>query len=198
MRPLHLQDAWMERSPQEFINFAFKYKVEDVYFVDDLIKCKNSIRFEKVIYVNTRGTYWANMIYPPMWCQDICESIVMRFIHEVGHVYHGHSGDPMLVSTTYGLYIPKLQDWFKETLSGNEGVAWEFALSIRKKHCDEFSKLYLSYKKWYSNHEFKDIDWDDDGESQWRRIHNRELSQESFRIIPDWVKEKFYKYKKED
>jgi len=195
MRPLHLQDAWMERSPQEFIIFGLKYGVEDTYFVDDPIKCKNSMRLEKVIFVNTRGTTWDAMIIPPWWCKDICEVIVMRFIHEVGHVYRGHSGDLTLVLTPNGLHIPRSQDLFKDVLGGNEGEAWEFALSIRKKHCDEFSRLYLSYKNWYFNHEFKYKDWDNDGESQWRRINNRELSQESFRSIPGWVKEKFYKYK---
>ncbi len=193
--PPHLQNSWMERAPQEFINFCLKYGVEDIYFVDDSVKCKNSIRLEKVIYVNTRGTYWANMIYPPMWCRDVYEAVVLRFLHEIGHIYSGHYGDPSLIFSPHGLFIPRHQDFFGETLGGNEGEAWEFALSIRKKQSKEFSNLYLAFKSWYSNHEFKDKDWDEDSESQWRRIHNRELSQESFRNIPNWVFEKFGKYK---
>ncbi len=193
LMPLHLQGASVEPAPDQFIDVAAKYEGEDVWFVDDLKKCNNSIRYGKVIYVNTRCTYWDTMIPSPIWCRDACEAIVLRFLHELGHVHQGHIGDPGLVSTSHGLEIGRTRDFLSENFRGTEGKAWEFALDIRKNHRDEFLHLLSSCRDWYGKHDFKDKDWDDDREDQWQR-YNAGSVQEDF-PIPVWVEDRFGKYK---
>lgn len=163
--PIHLQGALMFDAPILIQNFASKYNAQKVFFVDDAVKCNNSFRLNSTIFVNTRATYWANYTLPPMNCKSVPETIVLRFLHELGHIYCGHSGDDNLLSTPNGLLINR-----SIINSVKEDEAWEFAFNIRKNNEEDFIELINTCQNWYSSHIYNNKDWDDNVADQIDRV----------------------------
>lgn len=183
----------MEFAPLEIINYAKSKGATNVYFVDDKNKCKRSIRYLTNIWINTRCTFWDAMIQPPFSCRTAHEAILMRFLHEVGHISLNHPGDNGLVSTTNGLIVPKIRDIYTDAFSSYEGEAWEFALKTRKIDTVTYNSLLETCHDWYVKHKYKEKDWEDNNEAMWLRIQKFRLVEAHFNI-PDWVISRYGKY----
>ena len=196
--PPHLKDASMFEPPKELLDFALNHGAEYVALVDDKDQCKNSIRANGWLFINTRGTYWDNLILPPWSASTYSEAIILSFLHEVGHTFFNHQGDEALISLPSGLIIKtsdiKTSDSFWENGLGKpqEFDAWLFAFELRHKEPGEFSNLISAYSDWALSHTFIEKDWDDVADLQFLRISGRYLSDQAF-TIPEWVQEKFKK-----
>ena len=191
--PPHLNGVNFIEPPLEFTEYIVSFNKDiEVAFVDDKDKCNNSVRYLTSVYVNIRGTYWENLIYPPLGLNHFSEAIVMRFIHEIGHLILNHPTEG-LISNKDGLIINRSKGFWEFYLGGNEGDAWSFALKIRSENKIEYNKLVKSATNWLENHSYFEKDWDDDAASQWYRINKRKLSNEIFEL-PKWVVWKFNKY----
>lgn len=187
--PVHLIGARMELAPVELCQFASGHGAESIFFVDDA-RCQNSIRADADIFINARCTFWANMIRPPFCCQDAAEAILLRTLHEVAHVHHGHVGDANLESTPSGLSIKRTGDFFEQNFKGQEGHAWKFAFRLRADDAEEYRRLHDACNRWMAGHDYADVDWDHDAGRQWRRLKGRDLTVERFRL-PRWVTREF-------
>lgn len=186
----HLIGASIENAPIELLAFAQQNGAREVYFVDDKDKCKRSIRHNDKIWINTRCTFWDAMIPPPFCCHDVYDAILLRFLHEVGHVFLKHPGDPGLRSTVAGLQLPYKKDFFQETFTGPEGEAWEFALGIRKQDHHTFMLMHDACNKWYQQHNYETKDWDEEAKNMWLRVQGQPLVEAIF-SLPDWVVARF-------
>src|SRR5687767_6800702 len=91
--PSRLVGASMEPAPRVFQEFAARHGVRATYFVDDRERCRSSLRDLDEIYINTRGSGWGPYIVGPIHAASMPDTIVLRFLHEVGHVHLGHPGN---------------------------------------------------------------------------------------------------------
>jgi hypothetical protein len=185
--PLHLAGSRMELAPRDLCEFACRHGVAAVFFVDDAARCRNSVRADSDIFINARCTFWANMIPPPFSCQDAAEAVLLRALHEIGHVKYEHIGDAALESTPSGLSIERTGTFFERTFMGQEGAAWKFALRLRADDPEEYARLHDACSRWLADHDYADMDWDPSARDQWRRIRGIDLTKETF-SLPDWVK----------
>lgn len=142
----------IERAPEEWQNFASECNVPEVYLVDNPA-FKRSIRMCNTnhIYVNTRGTYWDNLV-KLFRCKTFTEAVTLRFLHEIGHVVHNHPPQPG-ISVTGGQTLFPLDSF--------ENQAWCYALTARDKMHDLFAKLQNAFQKWTLLHRFCKKDWPD-------------------------------------
>jgi hypothetical protein len=101
--PLHLKGASMFEPPKELLDFAHDHGAEYVVLVDDKDRCNTSVRADRWLFINTRGTYWDNLILPPWNASTYSEAIILRFLHELGHASFNHKGDKALISLPGGL-----------------------------------------------------------------------------------------------
>jgi hypothetical protein len=149
--PSRLAGAAMEPAPDAFQAFATRHGVRATYFVDDRERCTSSLRDGDEIYINTRGSGWAAYIASPLHAASVPETIVLRFLHEVGHVHLKHPGNHLLAAL--GLARPG-------PFEGHEGEAWQFALEVRN-HKDDYRRLLAAATEWYGAHLFAAKDWEE-------------------------------------
>ena len=149
--PGRLAGAAMEPAPDVFQAFAARHGVRATYFVDDRERCNASVRDGDDIYVNTRGSGWGTYVAPPLHAASVPETIVLRFLHEVGHVHLKHPGNHLLVA----LGLPRAGPF-----EGQEGEAWQFALEVRN-HEDDYQRLLAAATQWYQAHPFAGKDWEE-------------------------------------
>lgn len=150
--PGKLAGAAMEPAPGAFQAFAKRHGVRAAYFVDDRERCSSSLRDRDEIYINTRASGWAAYIAPPLRAASVPETIVLRFLHEVGHVHLGHPGNHLLVA----LGLPR-----PGPFEGHEGEAWQFALEVRDHREDDYRTLLAAATRWYQAHRFAGKDWEE-------------------------------------
>ncbi|RLI79122.1 hypothetical protein DRP07_10380 [Archaeoglobales archaeon] len=140
-------------APTFWKSFARKLGIGPVWLVEDP-KLPRSIRIGREIFINIRGDYWRN--YQLLFnAQSYEESVVLKFLHEVGHIVSGHSGDPQLRIDERGIsedFERKIRENPLKTVFDNpyEREAWNFALNIRENSPELFQKLLETYKDWYS------------------------------------------------
>lgn len=161
--PEHLVDMNMVDVPDEIKNFAAGSLGVNVFFVDDPL-CSNSVRCGRTVFVNTRGTYWANYIPPPIGASSFAEVIVLRLLHELGHVANNHPGDAVFDENGQLIRTPT-----DSPFQGREGEAWQYAFVLRDEQPQTYNQLLSSVDDWRSQHVFTSKDWDDDLESQLER-----------------------------
>lgn len=188
--PPHLRGAKAYPVPAKILEFAKKHGAETVYFMDDKIKCDRSLRRGPDIFVNTRATYWDSMILAPWTCQSPAETILQRFLHEVGHVSHNHKGDKAIQSTRMGLVIPKMENIW-DSLKGQEGEAWKFCFTIRDEQPTIYKELLKEVEQWYTTHAYEDKNWFDDPDMQWNHWNKKEMNKDVWASVPVWVKQEF-------
>jgi hypothetical protein len=193
MIPMHLEGAKMFEPPEKLKQICHNWGVSDVQFVDDAIKCVRSFRSDSNIFINIRGTTWDAMILPPWCCKTYPEAIVMRMLHEIGHIARKHQGDPNLRSTTNGLILSKQDSSFESFLKGDEGEAWRFALEIRKKQRPLFIELVDLFEHWTGTHVFENKCWDDNASHMWKRKVGMPL-RKTVVELPRWVKSEFNEF----
>jgi hypothetical protein len=144
-------------APEDWIKFASKYGIGPVWLVDDP-SLKRSIRVGKEIFVNIRGEFWRN--YKALFnAETYEESVVLKFLHEIGHIVRAHPGNPELKITSTGIseeFEKKVsQTPLNEILNDPyEKEAWDFALEIRRNQPELFQKLLSAYKTWYQNYPY--------------------------------------------
>ena len=154
------EDAYLERlnkysAPDLWVKYASSYEIGPVWLVDDL-SFPRSIRRHKEIFINIRGEYWKN--YKQLFnAESYEESIVLKFLHEIGHIVRGHGGDPDLKICANGI-SKEFEEKVKQTPldklldDTSEREAWEFALHIRTNQRDLFDNLLNTYKNWYQSY----------------------------------------------
>ena len=167
--PGRLAGAATEPAPGVFQEFAARHGVRATYFVDDRERCTSSLRDGDHIYINTRGSGWGAYIAPPLHAASVPETIVLRFLHEVGHVHLKHSGNHLLEALGLARRGP---------FEGHEGEAWRFAFGIRERGADDFQRLRAAATEWYHAHVFAGRDWDESPEKQYARHFGREMPRE--------------------
>ncbi len=139
-------------APVEWIKFAHSKGLNNVWLVKDSRLTRSIRRIkEKEIFVNIDETYWRNYAGPPIYAKSPEESIVMKFLHEVGHFVSAHSGTEGLVVDKLGIsrdFETKVtqQSFFSKMSDSRESEAWQYAISIRDNQKELFKNLLDSYK----------------------------------------------------
>jgi hypothetical protein len=148
-------------APNSWAKYALSLGIGPVWLVDDL-SLSRSIRRHKEIFINIRGNFWKN--YKKLFgVETYEESIVLKFLHEVGHIIKGHKGNPELKISSTGIqeeFEKKVQQTPLENILNDpwEMEAWDYALDIRKNQPEIFFILLANYKKWYQNYP-NAVDW---------------------------------------
>ncbi|GAV21835.1 hypothetical protein [Carboxydothermus pertinax] len=187
--PKAMQGLNFVKPPREFVDFAKRYGVENVVFVDDE-RCERSLRFNNNIFIKITG-HWDVYILFPIQAKTFSEVITLRFLHEVGHVYHKHRGS---LNDTEKLNITYTSDPWRDTFTGDEGEAWFFAFKIRKYNRDDYKKLVISCEKFLEVYNYNsEIYWGNIAEEEWKRINNCPLPQDISSYCPKWLIEKYNK-----
>lgn len=184
----------MAPAPEALCDFARHFGATHVMFVDDAVRCQNSIRADSDIFVNTRCTTWARMTSAPLWCQSAQEAILLRLLHEIGHIHCGHTGARDIRSTAAGLNIDRSDDPFTQNFGGAEGEAWEFALSVRRDEPAAFAGLLEVIRQWYAGHSFSQQDWAEDQQQQLLRTNGTPLGLTPL-PVPDWLMARYASYR---
>jgi hypothetical protein len=141
-------------APEEWTKYALSYGIGPVWLVDDP-SLSRSIRWRKEVFVNIRGDFWRN--YAIFNAQTYEESIVLKFLHEIGHIVKEHKGDPKLKIEPGGI-CESFEKKVRQTPIGDiledpaEKEAWDFALDIRKNQPEIFQDLLAVYQRWYQNY----------------------------------------------
>lgn len=161
--PEHLVDKKMVDVPKLITEYAASTVGATVFFVDDP-RCNNSVRFHRSVFINTRGTYWANYIASPIGASSFAEAIVLRLLHELGHIANNHPGDAVFDKS--GQLVRSPSD---HPFQGREGEAWQYAFNLRDQNRKIYDQLVSSVEQWLAKHKFEAKDWDDDLESQLER-----------------------------
>jgi hypothetical protein len=144
-------------APEDWIKFASNYRIGPVWLVDDP-SLNRSIRVGKEIFVNIRGEFWRN--YKELFnAETYEESVVLKFLHEIGYIVRAHSGDPKLKITSTGIsedFEKKVSQTPLNKILNDpyEKEAWDFALEIRRNQPELFQKLLNAYKTWYQNYPY--------------------------------------------
>lgn len=136
--------------PNEFLEFAKRFGVQHTVFVEDE-KCERSLRYNNDIFVKITGKWDVYTLYP-FEAKTFNEMITLRFLHEVGHVFHKHSGSLM---DTQKLNMPQAKDLWREILHGDEGQAWMFAFKIRKYYKNDYDKLICSFENFIKTYNYR-------------------------------------------
>ncbi|ETT49316.1 hypothetical protein BSK66_26590 [Paenibacillus odorifer] len=188
--PAYLTEKDLIIPPSEVVTLCKEYKVNNVFFVDN-IKHTNSLRDSEDddVFINVRGTYWANYIEPPFNAKNLGETILLRLLHEIGHVINQHPAKYVSSSST-GLKIDRENDNWISIFGEIEGEAWSFAFEFRRDKPDRYNNLAKLCEDWVRNHKYSKKDWLLNAEDQYRNIFHVNLSKKIF-DIPDWVKEKY-------
>jgi len=172
----------MFKPPIEFCEFAHKYGVENVYFVDDA-DCKCSLRFENDIFIKITGA-WGNYTKYPFSAKSYSEAAILRFLHEIGHAYHQHPGS---LKDSNRLNINYKTDIWESLMGGNEGEAWRFALGFRKYNRTEYYDLISSYNDFLKSYKFRcPVAWEMNAGDELRR-DNKVKGSGSLDNCPNWV-----------
>ncbi|MGI6455341.1 MAG: hypothetical protein ACOX5R_06910 [bacterium] len=188
--PPHLRGAKAYNPPTRVVDFARKYGVEKMVFVDDHKKCDRSLRRGNDIFINTRTSFWDSMLIKPWHCSTPSEAILQRVLHEIGHVFFNHSGDPDIKSTANGLVLDPLEDEW-DSLRGKEGEAWRFCFYIRDQKPEEYQTLLNEIEEWYKTHQYEKKDWLDTPAAQWKRWYKEDLHTDLWKGVPTWVRTEF-------
>lgn len=189
--PPHLKGTNYYTPPTAISSFANKYGVENVVFIDDVEKCKRSIRLNENIFINVRATYWDAMILPPWNCNSPEEAILLRLLHEIGHVYFNHSGDKNLKSKTASLEIGRGDKW--DVLRGNEKEVWDFCFDLRETKSKKYNRLLKIISKWYNMHNYTAKDWFETPENQWKEKNGHEQPDDFWQFLPKWIADEYKK-----
>ncbi|WP_405169354.1 hypothetical protein [Paenibacillus sp. FSL H3-0286] len=112
-----------KHAPQSWSDLAAKYSIKSVFLVNDQKVNRSYIdHVESIIYVNEISTFWRNYSkaeYGNAKTPD--ESIVLKFLHEVGHAAYGHHLLPSAEFNTIGNTIAT------QLTNMKEAQAWKFA-----------------------------------------------------------------------
>ncbi len=187
--PVHLRGAAIYQAPDALVEFARDYGALTVAFVDDTARCDRSFRRQKDIFVNTRATFWDSVIIGPWLCRSPAEAILLRFLHELGHISLGHPGDSSIASTPSGLTIQKPANLWA-AFAGTEGDAWLFALRLRDSHPVRYSSLLQSVTRWYQSHSYSGKDWAESPKAQWEAKAGSPFPDDLWQFTPKWVMER--------
>lgn len=142
-------------APDRWSKYAINYGIGPAWLVDDP-SFPRSIRRHKEIFINIRGDYWRN--YKQMFnANNYEESIVLKFLHEIGHIIKDHLGNPDLIISHTGI-SEEFEEKVKQTPLNRilddlpEKEAWDFALEIRANNPDQYLELLQAYRDWYTNY----------------------------------------------
>jgi hypothetical protein len=141
-------------APKEWGEFAKSANIIKVWVVNDESLSRSVRRIkEKEVYINMRTNAWKNYCVEPINAKTPEESILLKFLHELGHAINNHDGTPELSVTEQGLN-PVFENHVrlipinKRLDSNQEKEAWNFAISIRKNKPVQYEKLLKSYQNW--------------------------------------------------
>jgi hypothetical protein len=174
--------------PKEFLEFAKKYGVQNVVFVDDE-KCERSLRLNNDIFVKITGEWDVYTLFP-MYAKTYAETITLRFLHEIGHAYSQHTGS---LSNTKILNISRTNDPWRDIYTGDEGEAWVFAFKIRKHNKSDYGRLISSFESFMKEYKYKStVYWESTAEGEWKRINSTDMPTD-INYCPQWVKDMYEK-----
>lgn len=146
-----LNDLTKYPVPDSWDKYARSWGIGPVWLVDDT-RLPRSIRIGKEIYINIRREHWKN--YQELFnAQCYEESVVLKFLHEIGHIISKHKGDAELNILPTGIN-EKFEKKTRQTPLRKilddpyEKEAWDFALNVRKKEPESYQELLDSYKNW--------------------------------------------------
>ncbi|MDD4780975.1 MAG: hypothetical protein PHT02_10325 [Tissierellia bacterium] len=141
-----------------------------VYFYED--KCvQQSYRFKNDIFINIKGTYWFNYVSPPYGAETFGEVIVLRILHELGHVQNNHAGTLIDI----GNKLQEVQD--KNFVEKCENEAWKWALEFRYNNNLIYNKLVSICTEFSNTYQYVYKDWKDDYKNQFKYRFNKEPSE---------------------
>ncbi|OME41447.1 hypothetical protein [Paenibacillus odorifer] len=187
--PEHLKDVALIVPDKRIVGFCRQKGVESICFYDD-VRHSNSIRAGNDIFINTRGTYWANYILSPWNAKSLAETIFLRILHEIGHVVNNHPGDVGIINAR--LILNRKPDYWENAFLGHEGEAWDYAFKFKQDSKNEYNEYVEILKSWVNTHIFVNRDWDEKYTDQFFKVFQFGIEEQNERFpVPQWVRDRF-------
>lgn len=137
-----LKIANKKPAPRSWSDLAAKYNIKSVFLVNDQSIARSYVDHEEnVIYVNEISTFWRNYAKEKYgYAKTPDESIVLKFLHEVGHAANDHHILPGAEFDSSGRTIVTPQVNIKEA------QAWKFVTDFRLNQPFSFDQLLKDYQ----------------------------------------------------
>lgn len=177
--PSVLSNAKLINPPHRIVDFCKNINLGiNIYFYEDKL-VQQSYRFSNDIFINIKGTYWFNYVCPPYGAETFGEVIVLRILHELGHIQNNHTG----FLTDTGNTLQEVQD--KNFIQKCENEAWKWALEFRYSNYLLYNQLVSICTDFSNTYQYVDKDWKDDYKSQLKYRFNKEPSEYCLSIEKD-------------
>ena len=163
--PDNIKDAEFFTPPNALVELAKSIdpRITVVFYIHKTIQ--QSYKFDLDIFVNLQGTYWLNYTSFPYGASSFFEVVLLRFLHELGHIVCGHKGSLKIIGNQE---VPIMG---KSECLLHENEAWKWTLSFRHERTEIYDALLSLCKNYVSHMQYQNRDWDDDFMSQFMRIH---------------------------
>jgi hypothetical protein len=137
-----LKSANKKIAPRSWSNLAAKYNIKSVYLVNDQRVGRSYIDHEEnIIYVNEISTFWRNYSKPEYGnARTPDESIVLKFLHEVGHAAKDHSILPGAEFDSSGNSVAT------PLTIAKEAQAWGFVTDFCANQPSQFDQLLTDFQ----------------------------------------------------
>lgn len=164
--PSCLVNAKLIEPPNSIVYFCKSIKPEvKVLFYEDK-NIQRSYRYFDDIFINIKGTYWFNYVSPPYGAETFGEVILLRILHELGHIQNKHNGS--LVDN--GATVEEIDD--KEYIEKCEDEAWKWALEFRYYNQERYHELVNICTKFSETYDYECKNWLDDYKSQLKYLND--------------------------
>lgn len=137
-----LKIANKKPAPKSWSDLAAKYGIKSVFLVNDQRVDRSYVEHgESIIYVNEISTFWKNYSNAEYGnAQTPDESIVLKFLHEVGHAANDHHILPKAEFDAFGRTI------VTPLVERKEAEAWKFVRDFRLNQPLSFYQLLLDFQ----------------------------------------------------
>lgn len=136
-----LKNSNKRSAPESWSQLAASYEIQHVWLVNDSNVDRSYVDYiEKIIYVHDDFSYWENYKHPVTGsAQTPEESILLRFLHEVGHIASGHARYGGVRFDAHGNIANDM------ALMMRENEAWNYATGFKNYQADRFQQMLNSY-----------------------------------------------------
>ncbi|MEK5036178.1 hypothetical protein MKY96_32535 [Paenibacillus sp. FSL R7-0302] len=129
-------------APRSWSDLASKFNIVSVQLVNDQRIARSYVDHgENTIYVNEKSEFWMNYSKPEFGnAKTPEESIVLKFLHELGHVACGHHLLPSAQFDSSGQTIAT------PAVEKKEAEAWQFVREFRYIQAFTFTQLLKDFQ----------------------------------------------------
>ncbi|PAB61001.1 hypothetical protein [Anaeromicrobium sediminis] len=152
--PKNILDSKFIKPPLEVIQLVESISPESHIFFHEHPIVQKSYRNYLDIFVNARLTYWRNYTNEPLWAKSYGEVLILRVLHELGHIVCGHKGSLKIEN---GKVIQIVSDTEVERC---EKEAWDWAIRYRSENLENYINLVYKCQLFAETHPYTEVvDW---------------------------------------